>query len=196
MSLPQRMESPGAAVVLQRPTIKGMLVNSHVDAVRRSLGSLGVEQLADRMGHPVDYRDLENVPLADEVRLIEHALDLLAPGAVSADQRSFEAGRLHFRNFTTTPWARILFTIFPRNFGYMITHARLIAERVFRGVRFTHDELGPGHVRVVMENTDYPLDHFRGLFQEWMAYFGLEGDVQAHDAGDRRYEYDIRWSAP
>lgn len=175
------------------PTIKGVFVNSHVEAVRRQLGEPGVEELASRFGGSVDFRSGDDVPVRDEVRIIEYALDLLHDD-VPPQEREFEAGRLHFRNFTTTPWAKMLFSLFPKNFKFMILHAKTVAERVFRGVTFESNEIEPNTVLVVMENNDYPIDHFRGLFHEWMQDFGYDGRVSAHDAGSGRYEYTITWT--
>lgn len=178
------------------PVIKGVFVNSHVAAVRRALGDEGVQALEDRYGAPVSFGPTEDVPVREEVRIIELALDLLRPDQATADARAFEAGRLHFRNFTTTPWAKILFRLFPRNYHYMTTHAHVVAERVFKGVEFEPEDLGPQKVRLTMRGADYPIDHFRGLFYEWMRYFDLTGDVTAAQAGPGEYVYTMQWEAP
>lgn len=175
------------------PTIKGIFVNSHVAMVRRALGEKGVEELARRLGRPVAFRNSDDVPVREEVRLIEHALDLTSPEPVRQGARSFEAGRLHFQNFLTTPWAKLLFTLFPRNLKFMMLHASTVAERVFKGVRFRSEDLGGNSVRLVMENNDYPLEHFQGLFQEWLEHFGLRGIVEAKVTGPLRYEYVLTW---
>jgi hypothetical protein len=60
-------------------------------------------------------------------------------------------------------------------------------------VRFESRDLGENTVKVVMENNDYPLDHFRGLFYEWMLYFGLTGAVIGQETDPNRYEYVMRW---
>jgi uncharacterized protein (TIGR02265 family) len=178
------------------PTIKGIFVNSHVEAVRQRLGDEGVAELERRFGGSVQFRSMDDVPVRDEVRLIETSLDLLSEGQHEPSQRAFEAGRLHFRNFSTTPWAKVLFTVFPRNFKYMIMHASTVAQRVFKGVRFESTELSDRAVRVVMSNNDYPLDHFRGLFQEWMEYFGLTGTTVAEALEDGQYAYTASWEEP
>lgn len=189
-------EGPPEISLRHRPTIKGIFVNSHVKAVRKALGDEGVEELERRLGHPIDYGDTQDVLVRDEVLLIEHALDLLSPSPIAPEERAYEAGCLHFQNFTTTPWARMLFTLFPRNFHYMMKHAPLVAERVFKGVRFHSSERTPTSILLTMEHNDYPLDHFRGLFAEWMSYFGHEGTVVGRDVGEApgdRYEYLIEW---
>lgn len=191
---------PAQRVLLQRvptrpvtPTIKGVFVNSHIQAVRQRLGEEGVAELARRLGHPVSFGNTDDVPVRDEVRIIEHALDLTSPSRIPARSRAFEAGRLHFRNFTTTPWAKILFGLFPRNLKFMLLHAPTVAERVFKGVTFETHEIGPRAVRIVMGNNDYPLDHFRGLFHEWMHYFGMKGEVRASLTSHGLYEYEAIW---
>jgi uncharacterized protein (TIGR02265 family) len=134
------------------------------------------------------------VPISEEVRLIELALDLLSEAELSPSERAREAGRLHFQNFATTPYARVLFTLFPRNFRYMMLHAKTVAERVFKGVRFDVHDLGPDRVELVMENADYPIEHFEGLFQEWMRHFDLDGIVHAIKDDGGRYRYQMEWS--
>lgn len=175
------------------PTIKGVFVTSHVDAVRKAKGAPGVKALESAFGRPVEFRATEDVPVRDEVRLIEHALDVLNGHSLAGRERAYEAGRLHFRDFTTTPWAKMVFGVFPRNFRYMMLHCSGIAEMVFRGVDFESEALGPKTVRVAMENADYPLEHFQGLFHEWMEYFGLTGTVDAKETAPGRYEYTMKW---
>lgn len=182
-----------APLPLRTPTIKGIFVNSHVQAVRRALGEPGVGELARRAGHPIDYSDFQDVPVREEVSVIEIANDLLSPLPIPAAQRAYEGGRLHYRNFKATPLARLMFTIFPRNFRYLMLHAPTIAERVFKGVLFTSEDLGPAELRITMENNDYPVDHFRGLFQAWMDDFGVRGRVEGRETDPRRFEYRMRW---
>jgi uncharacterized protein (TIGR02265 family) len=183
-----------AHIVRFVPTIKGIFVNSHIEAVRRRLGSAGVDELERRFGAPLAFRAGQDVPVADEVRLIELALDLVHDVPLEANERAFEAGRLHFRNFTTTPYARVLFTLFPRNFHFMMLHAKTVAERVFKGVQFRVEDLGPHALLLTMENADYPLEHFQGLFQEWMDFFEVQGSVHATVHPDGRFEYRMEWT--
>ena len=178
---------------LQTPTIKGIFVNSHVHAVRRNRGAEGLARLEEALGMPLDFGDLDDVPVRDEVRLIEAANDILSEAPIAPEARAFEGGRLHFRNFKGTPIARMMFAIFPRNYRYLIMHTPTIAERVFKGVKFEARDLGPKCIQVVMDNNDYPLDHFRGLFQEWMDDFGYDGVVEAEQSGESQYTYTMRW---
>ena len=68
-----------------------------------------------------------------------------------------------------------------------------IAGHVFKGVKFYADDLGNNSVKVTMENNDYPISHFQGLFQEWMEFSGLTGKVDAKESAPNRYEYIINW---
>ena len=75
----------------------------------------------------------------------------------------------------------------------MMLQTHNIAGHVFRGVKFTSYDLGGNSVKVIMENNDYPLDHFRGLFQEWMDYMGCRGKVVAKNSSKNTYKYTMRW---
>lgn len=176
------------------PTIKGMFVKSHVRAVRLAKGEEGIRALGKCYGGPVEFRNSDDVSVRDEIRLIECALDVLTGGSVPPAERAFEAGRLHFRNFTTTPLGRILFALFRKNIRLTLLQSTNIAGHVFDGVRFSTVDLGPAEVRIRMENADYPIDHFRGLFHEWLIFSGNTGNVAASTAGRGVYEYHIRWN--
>ncbi len=177
----------------EKPTIKGIFVNSHIGAVRKQRGDEGVVELQRRYGKPLVFRNSENVPIAEEVKIIEHALDVLSASPIPAPDRAFEAGRLHFRNFTTTPLARIMFSLFLEDFKLMMLQVHNIAGHVFQGVKFSSQELEPHGIKVVMENNDYPLDHFRGLFFEWLHFAGSTGTVAGEETAPCRFEYTIRW---
>ncbi|HET6398121.1 MAG TPA: DUF2378 family protein [Candidatus Thermoplasmatota archaeon] len=180
---------------MRPPTIKGIFVQSHVGAIRSQRGEEGVLELERRYGAPVRFRGGDDVPVREEVRLLEAAVDVLCPGS-PAGTRAFEAGRLHFRNFRATPWARLVFGIFPAGYHFVLMHASSIAERVFQGLTFEAEDLGPTTVRVTMTGSDYPLDHFRGLFYEWMVQSGLQGTVIGQETAPGRHEYLCQWRDP
>lgn len=176
-----------------KPTIKGIFVLSHIKAVRHAKGEAGIRELKERYGQPLNFKNSDNVPVREEVKLIECALDVMSTTPIPPESTAFEAGRLHFRNFTTTPLGRLVFSFYRKKFKMLMLRAENIAGHVFRGVQFTSVDLGPSAVKVIMENNDYPIDHFRGLFQEWMNFAGLTGVVEAAETAPNRYEYTMRW---
>jgi uncharacterized protein (TIGR02265 family) len=175
------------------PTIKGVFVNSHINAVRKVRGETGIRTLEQLYGKSVSFKNSENIPIAEEVKIIELALGILADQPIPPGDKAFEAGRLHFRNFSTTPLGRIIFSMFRKNFKLMMLQSYHVAGHVFQGVKFSSEELGPSSVRIVMQNNDYPLDHFRGLFFEWLLFSGASGNVDARILPDDQYEYTISW---
>jgi uncharacterized protein (TIGR02265 family) len=177
----------------KQPTIKGIFVNSHINAVKKAKGAEGVRALEKKYGKPLHFKNNQDVLIREEVKLIEAALEVLSSSPIPSSHLSFEAGKLHFRNFSTTPLARIIFSVFRKKFKLMMMQSENIAGHVFRGVRFSSENLGPKEVKVTMENNDYPIDHFKGLFQEWMIYSGCHGTVEAEETSPNRYEYVMRW---
>jgi len=177
----------------QKPTIKGIFVNSHISAVRKIKGEEGVRELARRFGGSLVFKNSDDVPIRDEVKIIEFALDILASSPVSPDIRAFEAGRLHFKNFCTTPLAKIIFSMFRTDFKLMMLQTKNIAGHVFQGVEFDANDLGVNAVAITMKNNDYPLDHFRGLFTEWLEFSGKKGSVIAKETEPNIYQYTMRW---
>src|SRR5258708_277578 len=171
------------------PTIKGVFVKSHINAVRKLRGENGIRALEQLYGKPVSFKNSENVPVAEEVKIIELALGIMADQPIPPEERAYEAGRLHFRNFSTTPLGRIIFSMFRRNFKLMMLQSYHVAGHVFQGVKFGSEDLGPTSVRIVMENNDYPLDHFRGLFYEWLLFSCASGREDTRIIPDHRYEY-------
>ncbi|MCR4264510.1 MAG: DUF2378 family protein [Candidatus Roizmanbacteria bacterium] len=174
------------------PTIKGIFLNSHIAALRKEKGDEAVAELKKRMGKKLEYGNSTDVPVSEEVRLIEHALTILRNDQISESDKAFEAGKLHFKNFVTTPLARIIFPVFRNQFKLLMLNANNIAGHVFNHVGFESQELGEKSVKITMLNNDYPIDHFQGLFQAWMEYSDLTGTVTAEKM-DHRYEYTIKW---
>jgi len=177
-----------------QPVIKGMFVKSHIEAVRKAKGEAGVAELERRYGKPLKFRHMQYVPVREEVKIIEHTLDILSPAPVPAAMRAFEAGRLHFRNFRTTSYGKIIFSSLPKNCKPILMNAKYIAQHVFRHVKFTSIDLGPQALKIIMENNDYPIDHFKGLFYEWMRFFDLKrAKVDAKETVPNIYEYTMVW---
>ncbi|MBI4137051.1 DUF2378 family protein [Candidatus Roizmanbacteria bacterium] len=177
----------------QTPTIKGIFLNSHIAALRKQKGDDAVAELEKRMGKKLEYGSSSDIPVSEEVHLIEHALGIIRGDQISEKDKAFEAGKLHFANFITTPLARILFPVFRSQFKLLMINANNIAGHVFKHVGFESKDLGEKSVKIIMHNNDYPIDHFRGLFHAWMEYSGLTGTVSAEQT-DHRYEYTITWN--
>lgn len=176
-----------------QPSIKGIFVMSHVDALETKKGHDGIVELLARYGKPIRFGIMDDVPVREEVAIIEHTLDILTGGKYHGDERAFEAGRLHLHNFSRTALGGMVLPIFRTVPQLFFLHADLIAKNVFRHVRFVSEEKGPRAIRVVMENNDYPLLHFAGFFQGVLEYGGFHGSVVAEDLSERRYAYDIAW---
>lgn len=174
------------------PTIRGLFVMSHVNALEAKKGRDGIVELLARYGKPIRFSAFENVPLREEVAIIEHCLDIMTDAAVPPDRRAFEAGKLHFANFSQTELGGLILPLFRSNVRAFLMNANHIAGYVFSGVRFISEERAPGDIRIIMENIDYPLDHFAGFFHGVLEYGGLEGNVVGQDLGGS-YAYDICW---
>lgn len=147
------------------PTIKGIFVNSHIRAVKRTKGEAGLRKLEKLFGKSINFKSTQDVPVRDEVKILECAVRILYDGKIPKKDIAFHAGRLHFRDFAKTSLAKIIFAVFA-DFKVMMMQAEHIAGHVFRGVQFFSHDTGPNSVQVIMKNNDYPLDHFKGLFME------------------------------
>ena len=178
---------------MDKPTIKGIFVNSHINSLNGEKGESAVRELEKRLGKKVDYKNSDDVLVSDEIKILEICLDILSGEQISDKDRAFEAGKLHFNNFTTTPLAKIIFSLFKSQFKLMMINSDKIAGHVFNNVKFKSTDLSPTSVKVVMKNNDYPLDHFRGLFTAWMEYAGLSGIVHANEINEGDYEYTMSW---
>lgn len=177
-----------------RPTIKGIFVKSHIRALERDYGHPAVVDLTNRVGHSLEYKSTDDVPIKDEVRILEHIVDIIAPTPLSPKERELEAGRLHFRNFATTPLWSLTEQIFGSRPKFLLMQSSKIAGYVFQDVEFTSEDLGPTHVKITMFNNDYPLEHFEGFFEEWLRQANCVPHVKAAAHTRGRYEYDISWT--
>lgn len=174
-------------------TIKGLFVNTHVKAVEKNLGDFGVKQVAKKCGFALPYGNWENVPVIQEVKVIDAALQLLSDTEVPIHKLEYEAGKFHFNNFMSTFFAKTIFAQFGTNFALMMRLAGKIASRVFKGVEVRSQQLEVKKVRITMYNMDYPLEHFVGFFEAWLSYMKLIGIARGKDLGNKTYEYIITW---
>src|SRR5258708_2790222 len=126
------------------PLIKGMFVNSHIRRLRNDKGQEAVDELSSRYGKRINFRNLENVPVREEIAILEHVFDILnehdKTAQLGPEARSFEAGRLHLQNFLTTPFGKIMATAIPKTpdgFKKLLLSAKYIASHVFKNTNFT-----------------------------------------------------------
>lgn len=166
---------------------------SHVKALEKAKGSAARGQLEERYGASINFSNTDDVPIREEVKIIEYALDLSSETPVPKGTRSEEAGKLHFRNFSGTPLGKLILPFFKDKLKLVLMNASNVAGHVFQGVTFRSENLGPHSVRITMENNDYPLAHFQGFFRAWIEYSGVNGRVEAKDLGGNVYSYSISW---
>ncbi len=176
-----------------QPTIRGIFLKSHIRAVERAKGKQGLDQLEACFGKSIAFKNSDNVPIRDEVALLECALRIMGDESIPPDRIAYEAGRLHFENFATTPLGKITLPFFKHNYKMIMLNARYLGVHVFHGVKFASEELGPSAVYLVMSNADYPIEHFQGLLQAWMEYCELKGSVTAKKIEEHVHAYTIEW---
>lgn len=175
------------------PTIKGLFFNSHVKAVRAKVGGNGVKQLEESLGFALSHSNSDDIPVTEEAALIEASLPLLSDPQISQNLKDFEAGKLHFKNFMSTPFANIIFSVFKSQFKLLMMNAHNIAGHVFNGMNFETKDVGKNSLHMIISNDYYPLDHFRGLFTAWMEYSGLQGTIHAREVSEHVHEYYFEW---
>lgn len=175
------------------PTIKGMFVNTHIEVLRQQRGEAGLLELEKRLGKRIYYKPFQDVPVRDELAIIELVLQILKGDSIPAKDLEYQAGRLHFENFSQTPYGRLILSQYKGKFKKAMLHSARIASYVFYGVKFESQDLGPGVIKVIMENNDCPIDHFRGLFSAWMEHAGLKGEIKAREIPPDTYEYLAMW---
>ena len=180
----------------EEPTIRGVFVKSHINALGKKRGEEGLKDLEKRYGASIDIGDTDNVPVREEVKILEYIVDILSPKPLAPVERAFEAGKLHFNNFTTTPLWTLVTSIFGKNIKLLLMQSANIAGRVFHGITFHSQDIGERSVRITMENNDYPLEHFQGFFDAWLTSSGVSGNVEAYARSENIYEYLISWNEP
>jgi uncharacterized protein (TIGR02265 family) len=180
-------------------TIKGVFVRSHIRALREAAGKEAVLELERRYGAPLTFGSLEDVPVRDEVRIIELALDLTSNHGLTGAARAEAAGRLHFANFSRTTLGSVLMSSAahtPQSFISLLRNAPTIAHSVFGNTEFSSKE-HRDCVVVTITNCDYPLEHFAGFFAEWMRHWGLkDASVQTRPQADGSVEYWLYFAHP
>lgn len=175
------------------PTIKGVFVMSHVNALRRTHGAEALVSLERKLGRSPQFGLTEDVPVSHEVIILEHAIETASEQVLLPEVLALEAGRLHFRNFSHTPLGVLVLPFYSKDFKKLVLNVGEIAESVFQGMLFSGEDAGPHAVRIIMRNSYYPAPHFQGFFEAWMAYGRLIGVVELEDRGGREHAYHISW---
>jgi hypothetical protein len=176
-----------------RPTIKGTYILSHIQALFNDCGQEAIDDLRSRYGKNIDFQKNDNVPVADEVAILENIVDIRSPKRLTKEERALAAGHLHFKNFTSTPIWVILAPFARANIHMLLMQSHYIANKVFHGVLFTSENVSPTTVRIKLANNDYPLEHFQGFFEEWIIFSRQIGAVEADIDSRGAYVYTITW---
>lgn len=176
-----------------QPTIKGLFVKTHVRAIKKKRGPLGLRTLQAQFGKPLKFGAWQNIPVADEVKLINCAVVLYSDQRINPEKLDYEAGRFHCQNFLTTPLAKTVMKRLGKNFKLMMLLASKVAGQVFRGLKAEAEDLGENKVKIVFTNSGYPVEHFAGFFEEWMSYLGLLGIARGEELEPGNIKYIMTW---
>jgi len=175
------------------PSRKGVFVKNHIDALRQDKGEEAVTLLEERFGKSLNFKNSDDIPIADEVKLITIATQLRSEKPIPEDQLQFESGRQHLRDSLTGPFGHVMAPLFSKEkFKYMAMSFGNVAKRMYTGIDFHTTDLGGNGVKVTMQDNSYPLEHFKGVLQEGMNQSGLHGTVTAEKKG-HLYEYILKW---
>src|SRR3990167_5855393 len=161
------------------PTIKGVFVNTHINQVRKKKGEECVKLLEKLYGKSIHFGYLEDVPIQEEIEIIKLCLHIISDKKIPEKDFEFEAGRFHFRNFTESPLGKLVFSYIPKNFKQIILHSKNLARHIFKNTNVSILDTGENSLVIKMENNNYPIEHFKGLFFEWMVFYGIHGQVNA-----------------
>lgn len=175
-----------------KPTIKGLFVASHIKALGQHKGREAVLQLERLYGAPVKFKALADIPIDEEIKILDHIIDMLY-GDMPAPKKAYEAGRLHFRNFLKTSVGRLLLLQSKAGLKITLMLAGKVASKIFKGVEFISEDLGRQTVKITVRYGLYPPEHFQGFFQEWLAVLGYLGTVSVEAAEKDSREYLIDW---
>jgi uncharacterized protein (TIGR02265 family) len=175
------------------PTIKGFFVGSHIKAVKKQKGKQGLKELEKEYGKPLTFGRFSNIPVVDEVRLIDCALKIILGLSVPKEDWHRTAGNFHFQNFIRTFYGRAILSVFRKQLKPILMNSRGITRLVFKNMPFSSKNLGQNRIQVTIENNYYPLEHFTGFFEGWLSYANFVGIVRAEDLGSRAHAYTITW---
>ncbi len=177
----------------QNSTIKGIFVRQHIKAIKKHKGSEGLKLLEQKFGKPLTIKNSDNVPIADEVKLLEAATIILHPKKYSQQELDYEAGKLHFINFSQSPIGRILFFSFNRNIKRILLHSNNITAHIMKGILFSAKSTGKKSILIMIGSNGYPLHHFRGFFEEWFTFSKVKGTVKATFQEPASHMYELDW---
>jgi uncharacterized protein (TIGR02265 family) len=177
------------------PTIKGIFINSHIKALERARGSEAVKQLEQLYGRPLFFKTFADVPVAEEVKILDYIIEILY-GDMPAPKKAYEGGRLHLRNFLATHVGKLLLLQSRTGLKATLLLAGKVAGLIFKGVVLETEDYGKQTVKITVRYSAYPLEHFQGFFQEWLAVLGYLGTVSVEPPEGEAEIYLIDWHQP
>lgn len=180
-------------VPANHPALKAVYIQSHIRALFDERGQAAVDELQRRYGKLLSFESDEYVPVRVEVEILGHIVDICTPKKLSSDERALLAGRLAFKNFTSSFLWRTLMPLVRTNPKAVLMRAHYIASQVFQGIVFTPEDTGATTVKMRLENNDYPLEYFQGFFEEGLMTSRLTGAVEADTDSGGAYIYTITW---
>lgn len=181
---------------MEEPMIRGKYVRCHLKYIEAECNPETVRTLRERFAGKLDFRRNDFVPIWMDNEILEAAARCLKGNDLPRQQLAYEAGRLHYRAFSETIMWQVLTRLFGKNLRLLLQQSPLITARIYRGTQFSSESYGERSGRITIINQGYPLEHFRGFFEEYLHERGFNGYADGQEFEKDRIAYNISWSEP
>lgn len=182
------------AVCTADDRVRGMMINELLALVQKKLGPAGRLEAAKVLPPGVKHRDLLTYPIADFVKLMFHAADLLESTYGSTTDAIRACGAATVEAFSRTPAGRIFFGVVslagpPKLLGGADVGYRSVVTYGRREYQPLSDTSG----RLVVTGDMQPPAYHEGVLQAVLGVVGYDATVTSTAKSVTASDYVISW---
>lgn len=182
------------AVSQSQDRVRGMMFNELMVLVDKQLGSEALAKVRAVLPADTKYRDLVSYPIADFLKLMFAAADLLEPKMGSVEIAIRACGAATVDAFARTPAGRVFFGVLSlAGPARLMSQAQIGYTTVVTYGQRTYEEKSATSCVITMTGDMQPLAYHEGVLEAVLRNVGYDATVRGTSKSVLESAYAIEW---
>ncbi|OGB76748.1 hypothetical protein A2476_01985 [candidate division CPR3 bacterium RIFOXYC2_FULL_35_7] len=168
-----------------------MFIKNLVSMVKKDKGIEGIEKLKKEFGNDVNFSAMTDFPLETEMKL-HNAIMMVYFGKVSSENYR-KLGEMNMHYYSNSIVGKTIFSLIGKDLKTSALRAQKFIDTIASGIGIKVKELGEKKLSLTLEGLPYPIEYYKGICEESLAYFKKKGKIIATKSGPDEYTYIAEW---
>jgi len=170
--------------------IKGFFLKTLIKVVKKKKGQEGLKILREKMGD-INFSAFKSYPMTIVDTLGKAACEIIF--GEWTDQKEIEFGKLSLTEWMNSSLGKTMMAFVGNDPMKISFAAPRIVNTMSSGMDVNVEKLADNKVKITIKNIPLHVNHYIGVFEAIIIYFGYKPNVTATILAPRYFEYIVEW---